>query len=105
MTKYRMKIYHLTTLRTNAIRSKIWSFSFCQTHIQYFRNKMNLKFAAPTIADASELIMYSGHPFFKNAEATVHFTRTIDRFSDILNVKNLYGKGFKQPLKLCNQIL
>ena len=31
--------------------------------------------------------------------------RTIDRLSDILNVKNLCGKGFKQPLKSCNQII
>ena len=66
---------------------------------------MNLKFPAPTIADASAFIMYSGHPFFQNAEPTVHFMRTIDRLSDILNVKNLYGKGFKQPLKSCNQII
>ena len=49
--------------------------------------------------------MYSGHPFFQNAEPTVHFMKTIDRLSDILNVKNLYGKGFKQPLKSCNQII
>ena len=66
---------------------------------------MNVKFPAPTIAHASAFIMYSGHPFFQNAEATVHFMRTIDRLSDILNVKNLYGKGFKQPLKSCNQII
>ena len=31
--------------------------------------------------------------------------RTTDRLSDILNVKNLYGKGFKQPLKLFKQII
>ena len=66
---------------------------------------MNVKFAAPTIADTSAFIMYSGHPFFQNAEATVHFMRTIDRLSGILNVKNLHGKGFKQPLKSCNQII
>ena len=48
--------------------------------------------------------MYSGHPSFQNTEVTVHFMRTIHRLSDILNVKNLYGKGFKQLLKSCNQI-
>ena len=66
---------------------------------------MNLKFPAPTIADASAFIMYSGHPFCQNVETTVHFMRTTDRLSNILNVKNLYGKGFKQPLKSCNQIM
>ena len=64
MSKNSMEIYHLTTWRTNAIRSKIWKYSFCQTLIQYFRNKINVKFPAPTIADASAFIMYSGHPFF-----------------------------------------
>ena len=31
--------------------------------------------------------------------------RTVDRLSDILNVKNLYGKSFKQPLKSWNKII
>ena len=66
---------------------------------------MNVKFPAPIIVHASAFSMYSGHPFFQNAEATVHLMRTIDRSSDILNVKKLYGKGFKQPLKSCNQII
>ena len=105
MSKKRMEIYHLTTWRTNAIRSKIWKYSFCQTHIQYFRNKMNVKAPARNIADARLFIIYSGHRFFQHAEATVHFMRTIDRLSNILNVKNLYVKRFKQPLKSCNQII
>ena len=33
-------------------------------HIQYFRNKMNLKFAAQTVADAIESIMYLVFFFF-----------------------------------------
>ena len=105
MSENRMEIYHLTTWRTNAIRSKIWKYSFCQTHIPYFRNKMNVKVPARNIADARLFIIYSGHRFFQHAEATVHFMRTIDRLFNILNVKNLYGKGFKQPLISCNQII
>ena len=57
-------------------------------HIQYFRNKMNLKFAAQTVADAIESIMYLVHPSFQNAEATVQVMRKIDIIFDILNVKN-----------------
>ena len=65
MSKNRVEVYHLITWRTNAIRSKIWKYSLCQTHIQYFRNKMNVKFPIPTIAHMSVFIMYSSHPFFK----------------------------------------
>ena len=74
-------------------------------HIQYFRNKMNVKFPAKAIADTSAFIMYSGHLFFQNAEVTVQFMMTIYRLSNILNGKNLYDKGFKQPLKSCNQVI
>ena len=49
--------------------------------------------------------MILGHPFFQNAEATVHFMRTSDRLLNLLNAKNRYGKCFKQPLKLYNQIV
>ena len=53
----------------------------------------------------SEFIMYPAYPSFQNAEATAHFMRTIDRLFNILNVKNLYDRGFKQSLKLCYQII
>ena len=55
-----------------------------------------------SVANAIEFMMLLGHPFLQNAEATFHL---IDRFFDLLNVKNLYNKSFKQPLKSCNQIM
>ena len=77
--------------------------------IQYVHNKMNAKIVPQTfsssVADTNEFIMLPGHPFFQNAEATVHFMRTIDRRFDLLNVKNSYDKCFKQPMKLYNQII
>ena len=39
-------------------------------------------------------------PEFQDSEATVTFTRTIDRLFDILNSRNPVGKGYKQPLRL-----
>ena len=88
-------------------------YSFWQTHS--ISNKfnisaiMNVKIAAQTfssfVADMTEFMMILGHPFFKNAEATVHFMRTSDRLLNLLNVKNRYGKCFKQPPKLYNQIV
>ena len=70
---------------------------------------MNTKTAAQTfnssVADGIELMMLPGHPSFKNGEATVDFTRIIDSLLDLLNVKNPYGTGFTQPLKLYNQVI
>ena len=66
---------------------------------------MNVKFPAIAIADTSAFIMYSGHLFFQNAEATVQFVMAIDTLSNILNGKYLYDKGFKQLLKSCNQVI
>ena len=67
---------------------------------------MNVKFPAGTIADVSVFIMYSGHSFFLKCRVEEFtFMRTVDRLSDILNVKNLYGKDFKQPWKSFKQII
>ena len=66
---------------------------------------MNVKFPAIAIVDTNAFIMYAGHLFFQNAEATVQFMMTIDRLSNILNEKNVYDQGFKQPLKSCNQVI
>ena len=66
---------------------------------------MNVKFPAIAIVDTNAFIMYAGHLFFQNAEATVQFMMTIDRLSNILNGKNVYDQGFKQPLKSCNQVI
>ena len=96
----------ITLLHEKQTQSGIkFSNSLSGKHIHYFGNKMNVKFAAQTVADLSEFIMYPAHPSFQNAEATAHFIRTIDRLFNILNVKNLYDKGFKQSLKLCYQII
>ena len=49
--------------------------------------------------------MESGHPEFKNAEATIFFLRTIDRLFDLLNAKNPHGRGYKQPIRFENEML
>ena len=76
-------------------------------HIQYQRHKMNVSVAAQTlsssVADAIEFLMESGHPFFTNASATIRFIRMIDELFDLLNSKNLYGRGFKKPLDIQNK--
>ena len=49
-------------------------------------------------------MMLLGHCFFQNAEAAVHFMKITDRLFNLLSVNNPHSKGFKQTLKLCNQI-
>ena len=65
---------------------------------------MNVRLAAQTlsssVADAIEFLDVSMKlPQFNNSQATVNFTRIIDRAFDILNSRNPMGKGYKQPLR------
>ena len=56
-----------------------------------------------SVADAIEFLMVSEHPLFKGTEATIKFIRMIDKLFDLLNSRNLYGKSYKQPLRLSNK--
>ena len=69
-----------------------------------FKNKiMNVALAAQTlsssVADAIDYLRKIGHPAFQGSEETVKFIRTIDRTFDLLNSRNPYGKGYKQPIR------
>jgi hypothetical protein len=41
---------------------------------------------------------------FKGSEATSSFIRLIDSLFDVMNSKNLLAKGFKSPMRECNEI-
>jgi len=41
-------------------------------------------------------------PEFKDCGPAIQFISNIDRITDILNSRNLYGKGFKSPLRYPN---
>ena len=74
-------------------------------HLQFEKHKMNVRLAAQTlsssVADAIAFLDISMKlPGFQDSEGTVNFARTIDRLFDILNSRNLMGKGYKQPLRL-----
>jgi len=64
-------------------------------HVLFHRHKMNVSIAAQTlsssVADAIEFLM-----------KTIKFIRIIDRLFDVLNTKNLFGKGFKKPFSPTN---
>ena len=58
-----------------------------------------------SVADAIDLMLSVHTFFFRNAETKVYLMEIIDRFFNLSNVKNSYTKGFKQPIKLCKQII
>lgn len=73
-------------------------------HIQFEKHKMNVSLATQTlsssVADAIDFLNYIlKRNDFKGSEGTAKFIRILDRLFDILNSRNPYGKGFKQPLR------
>ena len=76
-------------------------------HIEYKRNKMNVKLAAQTlsssVADSIEFLRKSGDPRFQGSEGTIEFIRVVDRLFDLLNSRNPYATGYKKPLRLINK--
>ena len=70
-------------------------------HIEYKRNKMNVKLAAQTlsssVADSIEFLRKSGDPRFQGSEGTIEFIRVVDRLFDLLNSRNPYAIGYKKP--------
>ena len=96
------KLHEQQTLQGLKFANKLSS-----NHINIRRHKMNVRLAAQTfsssVADAIQFLMESGHPEFKNAEATIFFIRTIDRLFDLLNAKYPHVRDrLKIPFQLLN---
>lgn len=76
-------------------------------HVYYWNKKQNVKLAVQTlsssVADALEYLLKMKHPDFQGCEATIKFIRILDQLFDILNTRNIFGKGFKEPLKIKNK--
>lgn len=72
-------------------------------HISFKNKIMNVPLAAQTlsssVADAIDYLRKIGHPAFQGSEETTKFIRIIDAAFDMLNSRNPYGKGFKQPIR------
>ena len=78
------------------------------SHMMWSKQKMKVNIAAQTlsasVADAIEfcrvhLKLYQ----FTGSEATVRFLRLIDRLFDLLNSRNPLAKGYKAPMRPCNE--
>jgi len=67
--------------------------------------KIKVNLAAQTlsqsVADALQFCLKELQlPEFKGCEATIEFIRSIDILFDFLNSRNLYGQGYKTPLRI-----
>lgn len=57
-----------------------------------------------SVADAIEFCdKILNLPEFSGSAATVRFIRAVDRICDFLNVRNPWGQGFKNPLRVKNE--
>lgn len=75
-------------------------------HLKFRANIMKVKLAAQTlsssVADALEYLCENKIPGFEEAEETIKFIRTVDLIFDFLNSRNLFEKGYKQPISIYN---
>lgn len=57
-----------------------------------------------SVADAIQFLTEDvGLKNFENSAATVKFIKIIDRLFDICNSRNIFGKGYKVPLREANE--
>lgn len=76
-------------------------------HIQWDRNKMNVKLAAETlsesVASSMETLLKCNYPEFAECQATVKFIRFFNRLFDILNTEESDPNPFKCPISPLNK--
>jgi len=78
-------------------------------HIQWQQNKMKVSIAAQTlsssVADALDFLREDlKMEEFRDSKPTSEFIRLFDRLFDVFNSRSFFGRNFKAPLKLENQI-
>lgn len=75
-------------------------------HMNFRANIMKVKLAAQTlsssVADALEYLCENKVPGFEEAEETIKFIRSVDIIFDFLNSRNLFERGYKQPITIKN---
>lgn len=80
------------------VNSKFVVTSLTKRHIQFDRNRMNVRLAAQTlsnsVAAAMSHLMESGNAEFKDAKPTIHFVEQVNTLFDIMNTKRIRGNGY-----------
>lgn len=90
-------------LESCRVNSNFVTHKLTKKHIQWHRNKMNVKLAAQTfsdsVANSMEYLEQHNHSGFEGCGGTVKFNRTINNLFDIFNSKKPgSNKIFKNPL-------
>ena len=73
-------------------------------HVRYWKLKMKVALAAQSLSSSvADSIEYCCNVLklkeFEGSEATIRFTRCIDRLFDFMNSRNPFAKGYKAPLR------
>lgn len=106
----RGKIEWVYFIRLEAARvmHKLVTHRLNKRHIQYKRNKMNVRLAAQTlsrsVASSMRALKAMGESNFTNSESTSYFAEQINDLFDTMNTKDLRndGSGFKSALNVKN---
>ena len=79
-----------------------------RNHIEFASQEMkvNLSVQALSNSTAQALLCLKqlGHAEFQSCQETVTFIQMLDKLFDIMNSRNPFGKGFKAPLRMANQV-
>ncbi|KYN10881.1 THAP domain-containing protein 9 [Trachymyrmex cornetzi] len=71
-------------------------------HLQWRKNKMNVKLAAQTLSEscavALEQLQDDKHPDFLNCAATIKFCKMCNNVFNCLNTRSTFANHFKKPL-------
>lgn len=80
---------------------------FKKAHLNWRDRPMKGNIAAQTlssnIADTIDFCRNLNIEGFEDSDAITEFIRIIDRWFDILNSRNPFGRGYKAPLKMSNK--
>lgn len=102
-----IKWLYFERLETFRTHSKFVTHRFNKRHIQYFKNRMNVRLAAQTFSNAvaasMKHLLQIGVKQFKNCAATINFILKMNTIFDIMNTKRMnVGQLFKSALNKNN---
>lgn len=89
----RVKWAHFVSLEKFRVNNKFMTHRLTKRHIQYYRNKMNVRLAMQTFSNATgtsmEYLKQIGIPAFRDSTATINFVKKLNTISDIMNTKRI----------------
>lgn len=98
-----IKWFYFETLESFRTNHKFVTNRFNKKHIQYFRNKMNVRLAVQTfsnsVAASMKYLLQIGVKQFQNCKATINFTLKMNKMFDVMNTKRISSQQvFKSAL-------